>query len=471
MNDLQAALRMSENPAEYFSYSLTDMFSLEQKELEGMQLKVLQTRFEQLCDNIPVLTNLVKSSGIDSIEKFEDVVPLLFPHTLYKAYPPSLLERNRYDQMNQWMNKLTAYDLSGVDVSGCEGIDDWLEVLDKETPLLVGHSTGTTGTLSFIPHDAEDYRRWASYWPVTMLQEFGAPQVYDGTCPKMHSIIFNYRYSRRTAGRAPSFLRDAMSGSEDLLHCVHPGSMSTDLQYLAGKMRAAQASGNMDNLNVPPAILARKNEFAQIQAQEEAEKEAFFEKMTKELAGERVFIIAITADLYRYTEAGLERGITNLFAPDSILFTGGGGKGVELPDDWQEKVLKFIGVDRMRMVYGMSEVMGMHPMCPEGHIHFLPSIIPFILDPDTGEMLPRSGTVTGRAAFFDLGTTHKWGGFISGDELTVNWDEPCACGMKGPYLYADKIGRYSEMRGGDDKITCAMTAQAQEEALDFLSEL
>jgi hypothetical protein len=35
---------------------------------------------------------------------------------------------------------------------------------------------------------------------------------------------------------------------------------------------------------------------------------------------------------------------------------------------------------------------------------------------------------------------------------------------------ADDVGRFSDRRGGDDKITCAATAEAHDEAVKFLTE-
>ena len=46
----------------------------------------------------------------------EDAARLLFPHTVYKSYPPALLEKNRFDRMTQWLGRLTTVDLSGDDV-------------------------------------------------------------------------------------------------------------------------------------------------------------------------------------------------------------------------------------------------------------------------------------------------------------------------------------------------------------------
>ena len=93
----------------------------------------------------------------------------------------------------------------------------------------------------------------------------------------------------------------------------------------------------------------------------------------------------------------------------------------------------------------------------------------FVLDPDTGENLPRTGRVTGRAAFFDLGAECHWGGFITGDEITVNWTDFCSCGRQSHFIEG-QIERYSDKRGGDDKINCAATENAHKEALDFLTD-
>ena len=89
---------------------------------------------------------------------------------------------------------------------------------------------------------------------------------------------------------------------------------------------------------------------------------------------------------------------------------------------------------------------------------------------DTSKPLARTGTVTGRLAFYDLLPDTHWGGFISGDEVTMTWDRECGCGREGPFV-EKSIARYTEMRGGDDKISCAASTEAHEEAMDYLSEV
>jgi hypothetical protein len=99
----------------------------------------------------------------------------------------------------------------------------------------------------------------------------------------------------------------------------------------------------------------------------------------------------------------------------------------------------------------------------------MPHTIPILIDKDAQE-LPREGVQTGRLALFDLLAETYWGGFISGDQVTMHWQEDCACGWKGPRI-EKTITRYAEMEGGDDKITCAGSAQAYNEFMDYVAQV
>jgi hypothetical protein len=77
------------------------------------------------------------------------------------------------------------------------------------------------------------------------------------------------------------------------------------------------------------------------------------------------------------------------------------------------------------------------------------------------------GVQTGRAAFFDLMPDSYWGGVVTGDEITVDW-ACCECGLATAHI-DPTIERYSERRGGDDKITCAAAEEAHDDALIFLN--
>ena len=113
----------------------------------------------------------------------------------------------------------------------------------------------------------------------------------------------------------------------------------------------------------------------------------------------------------------------------------------------------------------MTESTGAGKRCPFDHYHAPPWNVLFLLDPETSEPLERSGAQTGRYAFFDLLPHHHWGGTITGDKVTIDWNGGCQCGRKGPFLH-DGIERYSNLRD-DDKITCAKSPDAYEKAIEL----
>jgi hypothetical protein len=263
--------------------------------------------------------------------------------------------------------------------------------------------------------------------------------------------------------------REFTGGDETRFHALYSDAISTDLMFLASKMRAAASRGELDRLAIDPELLARKDEFVAMQARRPQEMAEFFTRLTRELAGKRVFMIGAYNLMYEVAAAGLERGMRRVFAPDSAILTGGGMKGFVLPGNYMEVIQEFLGVDRIQEGYGMSETSTLNWVCEAGRYHVQPWIIPFVLDPETSEPLPRRGIQTGRAAFYDLFVGAHWGGVISGDEITVDWDGSCACGRTSVHIAHD-IVRYSEKQGvEDDRISCSATQQVNDEAVSFLA--
>ena len=143
-------------------------------------------------------------------------------------------------------------------------------------------------------------------------------------------------------------------------------------------------------------------------------------------------------------------------------------KGFVLPDGYMEVIQEFLGVDRIQEGYGMSEISTLHWACDRGRYHVQPWVIPFVLDPETSELLPRAGGQTGRAAFYDLLVGAHWGGVISGDEITIDWDGALRVRADERPLAHD-IMRYSEKQGvEDDRISCSATQEVNDEAVGFL---
>ena len=96
------------DPVEYFDWSATRMWSMPRADREAKQWEGLQLRFEQLRDRVGYLKKLADRDGIDSLKTVEDVIPLLFEHTVYKSYPASLLEKSRFGMIDRKSTRLNS---------------------------------------------------------------------------------------------------------------------------------------------------------------------------------------------------------------------------------------------------------------------------------------------------------------------------------------------------------------------------
>lgn len=457
------------DPQSYIDGDYIAGHAFSREQIEAVHLAGLRKRFGELRRQVPVLDRLATEQGIDAIHSLEDAVPLLFPHTVYKSYPLSLLERGQFDRLTRWLDGLTALDLGKVDASGVDSIDAWIRRLDEQTDMRLLHTFGTTGKLSFMPRMREHWiqsttltahaiRDWNGYGSGPDLMRARLPMVQPG-----------YRYGAGATYRGVEAMVKLWAGGDDNALFLYPHDyFSADIASLAGRLRAAEARGEQGTLELSPGLLARREEFAHREQQRPERMKEFLQTAIRRFGGKDICLFAVWPILFEWAEQGLAQDMRNLFGKGSLLMSGGGSKGRVLPDDYREQIFEFLGYDRTFEIYSMSELMPGNPRCEAGNYHVPPVLVPFVLDPQTGKMLPRSGTQTGRFACFDMLPDTYWGGLVTGDEVTMaGWDEPCSCGRKSPYLHGT-IRRFSEIQGGDDKINCAGAPEAHDRAVDFL---
>jgi hypothetical protein len=463
-----AGVAFATEPASFFDNNYTKMHSKPHEALTPVQLGALQYRFDTLRDNVPILRKFADRLGIAAINTLDSVIPLLFDHTIYKSYPSSFLQKGQFSHLTRWLNTLTSHDLSGVDASGCKDIVSWMAQIEAQSPLKLCHSSGTTGILSFQPYSKEDWSRFGDVQVVELFQNYGEDPEWPA--PQVDAVFPYYRSGGTGFLRVNDNIVKNITRSEERFHTLYKGELDSDVVYLAARIRAAKAKGELNEIWISPEMQARQKEFALAQAHAAEDTDKFFERILRDLAGRRIFALATWNLLYEMAQAAAKRGMAKVFAANSVIVTGGGKKvGPEPPPNWEDEVTRFLGIPRLKWCYGMTEMCASNPMCAKGHYHVSPWIIPFVLDPDTSEPLARTGTVTGRFAFYDLLPEGRWGGYITGDEVTVHWDGDCGCGAKSAYIER-AITRYSAKRGFDDKINCASTADEAKEAMDFLAE-
>ena len=186
---------LSGTPESWTRLPVQTLFSLSKSELDSLQLHWAQTRFQQLQEHIPALDALAEKQGVKIITDFETLATILFTHQVYKNYPFAFIERKLFTELTRWLNKLTAHDLSSLDMRGVNTIDEWLTRLD-EAGMFVFHSTGTSGKLSFFPRSQTEKEAWVE-GTYTFLEAF-MPGIRD-----LHLPVFwpAYRSGRQASMR------------------------------------------------------------------------------------------------------------------------------------------------------------------------------------------------------------------------------------------------------------------------------
>jgi hypothetical protein len=456
---------LATHPGAWAQYPYEKLFQLDRRIIEPLQLAALSHRFDQLKQSIPALERLASRQNVKRVESVGDALPLFFDHRVYKSYPISLIETRDFPKLTSWLNRLTLHNLLKMDLSGLTTIDSWLSRLD-DYGMMVGHSTGTTGKLSFIPRSSVEWPAWKASFNDTTRAASGV----DPTREFLPTFFPGYRGGHQMALKMLTLFHIPAAGGAENYHTLYQTPMSSDLMSLAGRLQSAEDKGELERLGLDPALLQKREEMIAQGRRRGQDMEAWFTKMIEQYRGKRVKVSGSFADLTRIALAGKAKGLKCAFAPNSIISSGGGMKGFkDAPEDWQDLIKTFFGIQRISRVYGMSESIGQAPLCSSGFHHFLPYTLPILLDREAKE-LPRTGTQTGRLALFDLMAETYWGGFISGDQVTIHWDEDCPCGWKGPRIARD-ITRFAEMEGGDDKITCAGSTEAYNEFMDYVTQV
>jgi hypothetical protein len=443
-----------------------EVYSLDSREVAELQLTGLQYRFETLRPRIRAVSSLADDLGITAVRELEDVVPLCLPHTMYKSYSGRHLENGRYDRLSEWLDGLTTEDLSGVDVSGCDSLESWLSALEQHTALRPCVSSGTTGKISFFPRSSAEGDTWVRF-TIQAMGGFGdepASGVETGK-PEFFSPM-PVATGRQTFVRMlDGFRRLCYGGDGSRIHTLGQGHWDADMLWLSGRMRAAEARGETAELELTPALERVRDAVLASQAQAAANVDRFLQELIVGQRGKPIILFAPGPTLFQLARLCRERALEPSFGEGTFILTGGGSKGAPLPEDWEERVFSVFPPPH-QSGYGMTEATGVCRLCSAGWFHWPPTIVIFVLDPDTGVPLPRSGTQTGRLALYDLCPTTHWGGAITGDEITIDWEGGCPCGRNGPRIM-NNVTRYTDMRG-DDKITCALSPGAYERAVDNL---
>jgi hypothetical protein len=450
-------------PEKWVEMDSEELFAISGEELVDLQLHWFKERFNSLLPRISAAKNLRDKQGVTDVDEINDITPLLFTHRVYKSYPMSYINKKKFKALTLWLDKLTTVDLKNVDVKGIKTIDEWMERMD-EAGMDMTHSTGTTGKLSFSPKSQVEL-------PLGLSGSYQWIKAVTGQDIRGEQFEFFFPgYRGGFQGTMKGMLRfgQAIANGGETYHTLYDYPSSADFMSLAGKLGHAMKTGNLKKLDIIKALVKTKGELIKMKKDRPIAMKAFIDNMIENYRGKRVYVLGTVPDLLRPAIEGLERGEKNIFHPGSIFLTGGGLKGYDAPENWPEILKEFYGND-FQLLYGMTDSGFCAPRCKSGYYHFYPMLIPFVLDVETGKPLPREGVHTGRFGCFDLTAQTMWGGLLTGDRVTIHYDE-CECGWKSPRV-EDNIQRFSELQeDGEDKISCSGQQEAYNDFLDFVAE-
>ena len=126
-----------------------DAYEISHADVAELQIAAMNERLQERVGKIALLAMRAKSAGIETIERLEDMVPLLLPHTAYKSYPEKFLIDKRWDKLTKWLSTVSTATLDDVDLAGLADIDEWVERL-AEAGHYLSCSSGTTGNPAML---------------------------------------------------------------------------------------------------------------------------------------------------------------------------------------------------------------------------------------------------------------------------------------------------------------------------------
>src|SRR5580698_965793 len=154
---------LPDNPGAWTWRRYEDLYAIPREEREKLQLDAVRYNFGIMRNRIPALQKLADRQGLERIDKIEDVLPVCFDHRVLKNYPIQIIENRDFPKLTRWLDKLTAHDLTKVDLSGITTIEHWLARLEA-FGMLVTYSSGTTGKLSFVPRSLDEFGPWRAHF-------------------------------------------------------------------------------------------------------------------------------------------------------------------------------------------------------------------------------------------------------------------------------------------------------------------
>jgi hypothetical protein len=345
-----------------------------------------------------------------------------------------------------------------------------LEAIKAQTQLRPQCSSGTNGKISFFPRSTTEEKFFIRNF---VLVNSGFRNEKDsGLAGGNVDLLAPWPFATGNHNLPIiwKLLRENVFKDKpgEHVHVLGKTHWNIDVMWLTSRLRAAEARGDSSSVVALGERLSRVQDNAvPSEAQTAKNVDDFMDEMIINQRGRKIFLFAPPKEFYALTLECEKRGVKPDFAADSYLFVPGraNSKGGTMPDGWLERC-KAMFPFQYQGIYAMTECTAAMRLCKHDHFHMAPWVYIALLNPETSQPYPRKGVQTGRLALFDLLPENYWGGTITGDRVTINWDGDCGCGRVGPYIHND-ITRFGNLKD-DDKITCSKTTDAYEKAVEYV---
>jgi hypothetical protein len=130
--------------------------------------------------------------------------------------------------------------------------------------MAVCHTSGTSGTMSFLPWSKSEYLQGFTQW-LTMFFGVDTPGKLSEPPLNLHCIYPLFRDGGGASARVNDAIVQLFAGGEERFHAAYPGYQSADLMRLAALWRSAIAKGQLESLKISPDLVARRDEFERLQ--------------------------------------------------------------------------------------------------------------------------------------------------------------------------------------------------------------
>jgi hypothetical protein len=425
-----------------------------------LRRQAIEINHSYYFERIPAYRRLAQEEGVGPQASLEQIKQhMLLSDGIFKSYDQSWLDANDFSRMNAWLSEIYHQRVE-ADMHGVQSIDTWIDRLDSEGIKLV-YSSGTSGTLSFVPRDTatRDLFRLAStnyLIPLITHRKVGTPWQYllvrlacQILSPDMfgrlrqlarlsdYDAVFLDFSSGKTGNQAfeqdlaPSFRRHT---------CLYETNLSPSLTRLISRRPSTEAE------------VEQVRQFQELVIGRKAENYLRLIWQIKQsiAARQKTFIFGTTHQYKELCELMVDRQETLPLQKGSLILFGGGWKlftGTPL----SREQLTTLMSDRFQIPaemivegYSMSEMNAFTLRCEYGRFHIPPVIEPLLLDEALN--IQHGPDLRGTFAFLDPLALAYSGFIISGDE--VHWVEgECPCGLTGPAVTEIGRARAREAKG------------------------